>query len=215
LDIVEITTSCAVCVCFKCWLRVYYGLDLLLIKLSIAQSSGKFRERHTMHCASAPITPIACVHCVSELIPKPCISGPVPLLCIKHWGLHCASGPIPCIVQWAGCLYRALCIRADTSTMHCASGSILLPCMVRRGRYLYSALCIGTNTYTVHCASRPIPIPCIVRWGQYLHRTRSLPPASPQKAALAFLHIVMALRGLSLHASKKLREKNSTSRYVL
>jgi len=28
------------------WLRVYCGLDLLLSKLSIAQSSGKFRERH-------------------------------------------------------------------------------------------------------------------------------------------------------------------------
>jgi hypothetical protein len=25
------------CVCFKCWLRVYYGLDLLLSKLSKAQ----------------------------------------------------------------------------------------------------------------------------------------------------------------------------------
>ncbi len=38
--------SCC-CVCFKGWLPVYYGLDLLLSKLSIAQSSGKFHERHT------------------------------------------------------------------------------------------------------------------------------------------------------------------------
>ena len=38
---------CCCCVCFKGWLRVYYGLDLLLSKLSIAQSSRKFRERHT------------------------------------------------------------------------------------------------------------------------------------------------------------------------
>ncbi len=28
-------------------MRVYYGLDLLLSKLSIAQSSRKFGERHT------------------------------------------------------------------------------------------------------------------------------------------------------------------------
>jgi hypothetical protein len=28
-------------------LRVYYGLDLLLSKLSKAQSSGKFREQHS------------------------------------------------------------------------------------------------------------------------------------------------------------------------
>jgi hypothetical protein len=41
------------CVCCKGWLRVYYtdmvyyGLDLLLSKLSKAQSSGKFRELHT------------------------------------------------------------------------------------------------------------------------------------------------------------------------
>jgi hypothetical protein len=34
------------CVCFKGWLQVYYGLDLLLSKLSKAQSNGKFRERN-------------------------------------------------------------------------------------------------------------------------------------------------------------------------
>ncbi len=37
----------AFCVCFKGWLRVYYGPDLSLSKLSVAQSSWKFCERHT------------------------------------------------------------------------------------------------------------------------------------------------------------------------
>ncbi len=32
---------------FKGWLRVFYGLDLLLSKLSKAQSNGKFRERNS------------------------------------------------------------------------------------------------------------------------------------------------------------------------
>jgi len=45
---VEISTSCDVCVCFKGWLRVYYGLDLSLSKLSIAQSSRKFCEQHSI-----------------------------------------------------------------------------------------------------------------------------------------------------------------------
>ena len=31
---------------FKGWLRIYYGLDLLLSKLSKAQGKGKFRERY-------------------------------------------------------------------------------------------------------------------------------------------------------------------------
>jgi hypothetical protein len=39
------------CVCFKGWLLVYYGLDLLLSKLSKAQSSGKFCERHSYAAA--------------------------------------------------------------------------------------------------------------------------------------------------------------------
>ncbi len=39
--------SRVVCVCFKGWFRVYCGLYLLLSKLSTAQSSGKFRERHS------------------------------------------------------------------------------------------------------------------------------------------------------------------------
>ena len=47
------------CVCFKGWLRVYYGLDLLVSKLSKALSCVKFREqnRHpknimsTAHCS--------------------------------------------------------------------------------------------------------------------------------------------------------------------
>jgi hypothetical protein len=43
---VEISQLCC-CVCFKGWVQVYYGLDLLWSKLSIAQSSGKFRERHS------------------------------------------------------------------------------------------------------------------------------------------------------------------------
>jgi hypothetical protein len=46
--VIEISTSCDVCVCFKgcgLWLWVYCSLDLSLSKLSIAQSSGK--ERHT------------------------------------------------------------------------------------------------------------------------------------------------------------------------
>ncbi len=30
-------------------MRVYYGLDLLLSKLSKAQSNGKFRERHSVY----------------------------------------------------------------------------------------------------------------------------------------------------------------------
>jgi hypothetical protein len=47
LDKVEISTSCAVCVSFKGGLRVYFGLDLSLSKLSIAQSSRKFCEQHT------------------------------------------------------------------------------------------------------------------------------------------------------------------------
>jgi hypothetical protein len=36
-------------VCFKGWLRVYYGPNFLLSKLSIAQSSGKFCERHNIY----------------------------------------------------------------------------------------------------------------------------------------------------------------------
>jgi hypothetical protein len=46
LDIVEIHTVVLLCL-FKGWLRVYYGLDLLLSKLSKAQRHGKFRERHS------------------------------------------------------------------------------------------------------------------------------------------------------------------------
>ena len=39
---------------FKGWLRVYYGLDLLLSKLSKAQRNKKFRERHT-YCVGGPV----------------------------------------------------------------------------------------------------------------------------------------------------------------
>jgi hypothetical protein len=46
LDIIEISTGCAVRVCFMGWLRVYYGIDLSLSKLSMAQSSEMFREQH-------------------------------------------------------------------------------------------------------------------------------------------------------------------------
>ncbi len=40
--------NCAVCVCCKGGLRVYYGLDLFLNKLSNALVSRKFCERHSM-----------------------------------------------------------------------------------------------------------------------------------------------------------------------
>ncbi len=42
MDIVEISTSCVVCVCFQGWLGVYYGLDLLFSKLSKAPVAESF-----------------------------------------------------------------------------------------------------------------------------------------------------------------------------
>ncbi len=45
-NIVESPQLCY-CVCFKGWLRVYYGLDLLLSKLSKAQRNEKFGSATT------------------------------------------------------------------------------------------------------------------------------------------------------------------------
>ncbi len=42
---------------FKGWLRVYYGLDLLLSKLSKAQSNRKFREQNTLNSVPFPSIP--------------------------------------------------------------------------------------------------------------------------------------------------------------
>ncbi len=47
MDIVKIPTVVVVVFVSRVGCGVYYSLDLLLSKLSIAQSSGKFREQHT------------------------------------------------------------------------------------------------------------------------------------------------------------------------
>jgi hypothetical protein len=82
------------CVCFKGWMRVYYGLDLLLSKLSKAQSNGKFRERHRSHISRCLFYTEVCV--------------PFPLLIAMSYCAHLLSA---CCAEENGvllCLFQGL-----------------------------------------------------------------------------------------------------------